>query len=223
MHLWRRMSLRYTCTQYQLPHLFSTSNYLFSPYLYNCFYLEHKDHPAYLSHKYLKSLTFRDLELSFISGAEICSPLQTLAYLCLVYCMSSKWNWFGNKYGEPDRLFLHGLLILCRHYEPVDESKQLPGPFVPGTIPWISFGMMLLTFGALFFMAGQKQFLGLENTWCWSLSSNTLTTWCKELTHLKGPWTWERLRAGGERGNRGWDGWMASLTHWTRVWANSGR
>ena len=25
------------------------------------------------------------------------------------------------------------------------------------------------------------------------------------------------------RGNRGWDGWMASLTQWTRVWANSGR
>ena len=104
MHLWRRTSLRYTCTKYQLPHLFSTSNYLLSHCLDNCFYLEHKDHPDYLSHKYPKSLTFRDLELSFISGSEICSPLQTLAYLCLLYCMSSKWNWFGNKFGEPDFL-----------------------------------------------------------------------------------------------------------------------
>ena len=25
------------------------------------------------------------------------------------------------------------------------------------------------------------------------------------------------------RSNRGWDGWMASQTQWTRVWANSGR
>ena len=25
------------------------------------------------------------------------------------------------------------------------------------------------------------------------------------------------------RGNRGWDGWIASLTQWTWVWANSGR
>ena len=33
----------------------------------------------------------------------------------------------------------------------------------------------------------------------------------------------ERLRAGGEGGNRGWDGWIASLTQWTCVWANSGR
>ena len=46
-------------------------------------------------------------------------------------------------------------------------------------------------------------------------------TWCKELTHLKRPWCWERLKAGGERDNRGWDGCMASLTQWTRVWVNS--
>ena len=45
--------------------------------------------------------------------------------------------------------------------------------------------------------------------------------WCKELTHLKRPWCWERLRAEGEGDNRGWDGWMASLTLWTRVWVNS--
>ena len=36
-------------------------------------------------------------------------------------------------------------------------------------------------------------------------------------------WCWERLRAGGERGNRGWNGWMASPTEWTWVWANSRR
>ena len=34
---------------------------------------------------------------------------------------------------------------------------------------------------------------------------------------------WERLRAGGEGDNRGWDGWMASLTQQTWVWANSRR
>ena len=45
---------------------------------------------------------------------------------------------------------------------------------------------------------------------CWSWSSNTLATWCEELTHLKRPWCWERLKAGGEGDNRGWDGWMAS-------------
>ena len=44
----------------------------------------------------------------------------------------------------------------------------------------------------------------------------------EELTHWKRPWCWERLSAGGEGNDRGWDGWMASLTQWTWVWVNSG-
>ena len=32
--------------------------------------------------------------------------------------------------------------------------------------------------------------------WCWSWNSNTLATQCKELTHVKRPWCWERLKAG---------------------------
>ena len=35
---------------------------------------------------------------------------------------------------------------------------------------------------------------------------DTLATWCGELTHWKRPWCWERLRAGGEGDNRGWNG-----------------
>ena len=58
--------------------------------------------------------------------------------------------------------------------------------------------------------------------WCWSCNSNTSATWCEELTHLKRPWCWERLRAGGEGGDSRWGGWMASLTQWTWVWVNSG-
>ena len=57
--------------------------------------------------------------------------------------------------------------------------------------------------------------------WCWSWSSNTLATWCYELTHWKRPWCWERLKAGGEGDNRGWDGLMASPIRWTWVWASS--
>ena len=54
-----------------------------------------------------------------------------------------------------------------------------------------------------------------------SCNSNTLATWCKELTPLKRPWCWERLRAGGEGDDRGRDGWMASSTGWTWVWMDS--
>ena len=35
--------------------------------------------------------------------------------------------------------------------------------------------------------------------WCQSWSSNILATWCKELTHWKRPWCWERLRARGKQ------------------------
>ena len=57
--------------------------------------------------------------------------------------------------------------------------------------------------------------------WCWSWNSNTLATWCQGLTHLKRPWCWERLKAGGQGDDRGWDVWLASLTQWTWVWVNS--
>ena len=62
----------------------------------------------------------------------------------------------------------------------------------------------------------------LWKEWCWSWNSSTLATSCKELTHWKRLWCWEGLGAGGEGDDRGWDGWMASLTQWTWVWVNSG-
>ena len=40
--------------------------------------------------------------------------------------------------------------------------------------------------------------------------------------HLKRLWCWERLRAGGEGDDRGWDGRMASPTQWTWLWVDSG-
>ena len=49
---------------------------------------------------------------------------------------------------------------------------------------------------------------GLMLSW----NFNTLATWCEELTHLKTPWCWERLRAGGEGDDRGWD---SPPTWWT--------
>ena len=60
---------------------------------------------------------------------------------------------------------------------------------------------------------------GKQQEWSWH--SSTLATWCEELTHLKTPWCWERLKE-GEGDDREWDGWMASPTQWTWVWVNSG-
>ena len=60
--------------------------------------------------------------------------------------------------------------------------------------------------------------------WCSSWSSNTVATSCKEPTYWKRScWFWERLKAGGEKDDRGWDGWMVPPIQWTWAWANSGR
>ena len=57
---------------------------------------------------------------------------------------------------------------------------------------------------------------------CAEAEDPILCPW-KQLTHWKRPCCWERLRAGGEEDDRGWDGWMASPTQCTRVWVDSGR
>ena len=56
--------------------------------------------------------------------------------------------------------------------------------------------------------------LNLKLLILWPLDVN------EELTHWKRPWCWERLKA-GEGNDRGWDGWLASLSWWTRVWVSS--
>ena len=67
----------------------------------------------------------------------------------------------------------------------------------------------------------RRSVVGIQwKEWFWSWNSNTLATWCEELTHLKRPWCWERLRAGVEGDDGGWDGWMASVTQWTWVWVD---
>ena len=54
--------------------------------------------------------------------------------------------------------------------------------------------------------------------------AETLMLWPHDAknSHWKRPWCCERLKTGGEGDDRGWDGWMASLTQWTWVWVDSG-
>ena len=53
------------------------------------------------------------------------------------------------------------------------------------------------------------------------VEAETPILWPPDAKSWKRPWCWERLRAGGEGDNGGWDGWMASPTWWTWVWVNS--
>ena len=47
--------------------------------------------------------------------------------------------------------------------------------------------------------------------WCWSWNSNTLATWCEELTQLKRLWCWERLKVGGRGQQR--MRWLDGITN----------
>ena len=90
---------------------------------------------------------------------------------------------------------------------------------------WESFGLQgdLKEINPKYLLEGRRSVLGVHwRDWCWSWISNTLATSCEELTHLKRPWCWERLRVGGEGDDRGWHGWMTSPTQWTWVWVDSG-
>ena len=87
-----------------------------------------------------------------------------------------------------------------------------------GEDSWVSLGLQ----GDPTRTSKRKSVLNIQwKNWCWSWNSNTLATWFEELTHWKWPWCWERLRAAGEGDDRGWDGWMASPTWWTWIWASS--
>ena len=89
---------------------------------------------------------------------------------------------------------------------------------VVGEDSWESLGLQ----GYPTSQSERKSILNIHwKDWCWSWNFNTLATWCKELIHLKRPWYWERLKAGQEGDERGWDGWMASQTQWIWIWVIS--
>ena len=58
----------------------------------------------------------------------------------------------------------------------------------------------------------------------WRPSDKESTCWCRDTaTSLEKPRYHERLKAEGEEGHKGWDGWMASPIQWIWTWANSER
>ena len=89
-----------------------------------------------------------------------------------------------------------------------------------GEDSWGSFGQQ----GDPTSSSSRKSTLNIHwKDWGWSWSSSSLVIWFEKMAHWKSPWYCKRLRAEGEKGVRGWDGWMASPTQWTWTCANSKR
>ena len=106
-----------------------------------------------------------------------------------------------------------------------DGFKLLPVPHFafPFIHPW-TLGLLPLFFSCLLWIMllykGNQSCMFIGRTDA-EAESNNSASWWEELTHWKRPWRWERSKAGGEGDDRGWDGWMASVTWWTWVWVAS--
>ena len=117
------------------------------------------------------------------------------------FSSSHVWMWELNQEGWVLKNWCFEIGVLEKTLESPLDSKEIKPVHPKGNQSWM--------------------FIGRTDA-DWSWNSNTLATWFEELTHGKRPWCWERLKAEGEGHDRGWDGWMASLTPWTWVWASSG-
>ena len=92
-------------------------------------------------------------------------------------------------------------VVLEKTLESSLNSKEIKAVNSKGNQPWIFIG---------------RTDAEAETPMLWPLD-------VKSLTHWKTSWYWERLKAKGEKGSRGWDGETASLTQWTWIWTYSGR
>ena len=117
----------------------------------------------------------------------------------MIFPVSHVQMWeLDHKQGWASKNWCFQTVVLEKILESPSDSKEIKPLNPKGNQPWIFIGRV-----------------GVE-------IPITLATWCEELTHWERPWCQERLRA-GEGGDRGWDGWMASPTQWTWIWASSGR
>ena len=115
------------------------------------------------------------------------------------FSRSHEWMWeLDNKEGWAPKNWCFWTVVLEKTLESPLDYKEIQPVHPKGNQSWIFIGRT-----------------------CWSRNSNTLANWCEELTYCKRPRYWERLKAGGEGDDWGWDGWMASPTQRTWVWVSS--
>ena len=114
------------------------------------------------------------------------------------------WLWeLDCKEGRMPKNWCFWTMVLEKTLESPLDSKEIKLVNLKGDQPWIFTGRT-----------------DAEAPAVWTWSSSPL---CASDDSLKSPWCWERSRAEGEEGIRGWDGWMESLMQWTWTWANSKR
>ena len=111
------------------------------------------------------------------------------------FSSSHVWMWeLNHKQGWVSKNWCFQIVMLEKTLEGPLDCNEIKPVNLKGNQPWI--------------------YIGSTDV---EAETNTFETWCKEPTHWKRPWCWERLRARGEGGDRGWDGWMASPTEFEQT------
>ena len=149
-------------------------------------------------HLLLGRKTMKNLD-SVLKSRDTALPTEGLNSQSHGFSSSHVWIWeLDNKKGSALKNWCLQAVVLEKTLESPLDYKEIQPVHLKKISPECSLeGLMLkwkLHFGHLMWRADS-----LEKTRCW-----------------------KRLRAGGEGGNRGWDGQVASLTQWTWVWADSG-
>ena len=117
------------------------------------------------------------------------------------FSTSHVWMWeLDHKESWVPRNWCFWTVVLEKTLESPLNSKEIQPVHPKGDQSWIFIGRNEAEAGTLVFWP-----LDVKN---WLIG--------------KDPDNWERLNAGGEGDDRGWDGWIASLTRWTWAWASSG-
>ena len=124
----------------------------------------------------------------------------------------------------------------CHNWDSLSKKVSLTilPEYYPSLLAWHYLVLHLITFQLFFlfvycFISSKWNKTKFHSVVCWRNEWSIFTFsifyfghLIRRMTHLRRPWCWERLKVGGEGDDRGWDGWMASLTQWTWVWVNSG-
>ena len=144
-----------------------------------------------------------------------------------IHCFSVP-HWFSYSGGKYNLRADYALNTLLRVVDYGKERQTTPCPYrVYSVVILSNCGAGEDSWESLGLQRDQQSILKEINPeyhwkdWFWSWSSNTLATWCEELTHWKRPWSWESLRLGREEGGRGRDDWISSLSQWTWVWVST--
>ena len=171
---------------------------------------------------------------SILKSRDITLPKKIRIVKAMVFISSHVWMWeLDHKEGWALKNWCFQIVVLEKTFESPLNSKEIKQVNPKGNQFWIFIGrtdveaetpifghLRTDSFEKTLMLGGIWDFFGRNDA-----EAETLVLWPPHVKHWlnwKRLWCWEGLVAGGEGDDRGWDGWMASLTRWTWVWVNSG-